>query len=183
MQLHFRITGQTSTVVSEPWLCLWALRVDTQCFFLLINRSWFLFIRSICSSSLILIFWERYGQIFTYISETLSEQHSWTKRWSQNKHAVWIFVFIWLLLANYVRILWEREKGGLGGRSEATEPISRDTSLLLPLLPRTSITTCPNCKEDERIKELRFGCDCKEKNRRRKNKPALTLWTILDYNA
>lgn len=35
-------------------------------------------------------------------------------------------------------------------------------SFYLPLSSRTGTATCPNCKEDERIKELEFGCDCNE---------------------
>lgn len=54
-------------------------------------------------------------------------------------------------------------KGGLGGRSEMTELLNCVMSLYCPLSPITDTATCPNCKEDERIKELEFGCDCNEK--------------------
>lgn len=54
------------------------------------------------------------------------------------------------------------EEGGLGGRSEITEPLYWDMSLCFPLLCRLGTATCPNCKQDEGIKELEFGCDCKE---------------------
>lgn len=52
---------------------------------------------------------------------------------------------------------------GLGGRSEPGELVKRDVSLHCPLLPARGTATCPNCKEDERIKKLEFGCDCYEK--------------------
>lgn len=35
-------------------------------------------------------------------------------------------------------------------------------SLCFPLLPRIGTATCPNCKQDEGIKEFEFGYDCKE---------------------
>lgn len=53
---------------------------------------------------------------------------------------------------------WTRDKGGLGCGSEVT--IER---LLRSLLAVNSTATCPNCKENERIKGVEFGCDCKEK--------------------
>lgn len=62
----------------------------------------------------------------------------------------------------YCMCVWACEKGGLGGRSEMTELLCWDTSLCLPLSPRTGTATCPNCKEEERIKELEIGCDCDE---------------------
>lgn len=40
----------------------------------------------------------------------------------------------------------------------------------------SSTATCPNCKENERIKELKFGCNCKEKI-----KSALVVWCFLRF--
>lgn len=36
-------------------------------------------------------------------------------------------------------------------------------SLYCPLSPVGGTAICPNCKEDESIKKLEFGCDCYEK--------------------
>lgn len=41
-----------------------------------------------------------------------------------------------------------------------SEPLER---LLRVLLAVSGTATCPNCKENERIKEVKFGCDSKEK--------------------
>lgn len=63
-------------------------------------------------------------------------------------------------------------RGGLGGRSEKTELLWGVMNLCLPLLPRTGTATCPNCKENERIKESEFGCDCNEEEENQ-------LWLLL----
>lgn len=78
---------------------------------------------------------------------------------------VFVHEFMYGCLHLYVYLyvcVWACEKGGLGGRSEKTELLHWDMSLCLPLSPRTGTATCPNCKGDERIKELKFGCDCNE---------------------
>lgn len=52
---------------------------------------------------------------------------------------------------------WTCEKVGVGWQ---TEQPHGDMSLCSPLSPTTGTATCPNCEEDEGIKELKFGCEC-----------------------
>lgn len=73
----------------------------------------------------------------------------------------WIFArYACLYILLYICIC-AGEKEGVGGYSWA-ELLHWDVSFYLPLSSRTGTATCPNCKEDERIKELEFGCDCNE---------------------
>lgn len=52
---------------------------------------------------------------------------------------------------------------GGGTESKAGEA---SKSLSCPLSPARGTARCPNCKDDERIKKLEFGCDCFEKQSR-----------------
>lgn len=53
--------------------------------------------------------------------------------------------------------------------------------LYCPLSPITGTATCPNCKEDERIKEMEFGCDCNEKEGEYFKKKTTVLAAYLEH--
>lgn len=75
-----------------------------------------------------------------------------------------VCVKLWWIFARYVCryiCIYAGEKEGVGGYCWA-ELLHWDVSFYLPLSSRTGTATCPNCKEDERIKEFEFGCDCNE---------------------
>lgn len=78
--------------------------------------------------------------------------------WNYDGYLLAMLVYTYCYIYAFVQV----RKGGLGGYCWA-ELLHWDMSLYLPLSSKTGTATCPNCKEDERIKELEFGCDCNEK--------------------
>lgn len=89
---------------------------------------------------------------------------------------LYLYVHVQFMYAHMCACMWER-----GGWVAEVRRLSYwDISLCLPLLSRIGTATCPNCKEDERIKELEFGCHCNEE----KNQLWLFLYLVhLDHIA
>lgn len=86
--------------------------------------------------------------------------HLFVQRCMREWLHVWLLASVCSLIHMYM--CEHVRKGGWVAEGRRLSYCTETCSLCLPLSPRTGTATCPNCKEDEKIKELEFGCDCNE---------------------